>query len=325
MNKNKEKLLALLNIDEQSLNYSLKDNKLYHNKTGLLEESFLMNRLIKVEVGDVWIVYNKQTDTIYYRSHTHSRHNITFDRYEVIDSHLYLFHNNHRYIIKAAGSYLFNKPDYGQILLIEGGIGSHMATYRAHKQVHNERVILGYRLQYIGYPKEGDLDIENYDGTPFHSFECIEEIDNNATFIADAYLDYEFNLTSNYTDFLQSAYLKDKLNTYKNGMSLLSAANEIYTRHRGKIYFFIDDKGQLDFTTNMSITHQLNNWKVWYHIDNIIQHKEKFSSPLFLNFISSFQQHFDEYFKKNEFFVDINIESVDDLETYRSLIDMSKI
>lgn len=325
MNKNKEKLLALLNIDERSLNYSLKDNKLYHNKTGLLDESFLINRLIKDEVGDVWIVYNKQTDTIYYRSQTHSRHNITFDRYEVIDSHLHLFYNNHRYIIKAAGSYLFDKPDYGQVLLIEGGIGSHMATYRSHKQVNNESVILAYRLQYIGYPKEGDLDIENYDGTPFHSFECIEEIDNNVTFIADAYLDYEFNLTSNYTNFLQSAYLKDKLDTYKRGMSLISGANEIYTRHRGKIHFFIDDKGNLDFTTNMSITHKLPSWKVWHHIDLVIKNKESFRSPFFFNFISSFKQSFDEHFKKYEFLVDVNIESVDDLETYRSLIDMSKI
>ena len=267
MNEKKEKLLALLNINEQSINYSLKNNKLYHNKTGLLDESFLLNRLIKDEFGDIWIVYDKASDRIYYRSEINSRYDIHFDRYEVVDSHLHLFHNNIRYVIKNAGSYLFNKPDYGDVLLIEGvigSVGSHMATYLANKQVTSTQILLRYRLQYIGYPKEGDLDIENYDGSSFHSFETLEEVDDNVTFIADAYLDYEFDLTSKYTDILQTSHLKDKLDIYKNGMSLLSESNKNYIRHRGRIHFFIDDKGELDFTTNMMITTNFNNWNSWW-------------------------------------------------------------
>lgn len=325
MNEKKEKLLTFLNIDEHSLNYVLKDNKLYHNNTNILDECFLLNRLIKIEFGDIWIVYNNKSDIISYRSNINSIYDIDFDRYDVIDSDLHLFYNDSRYIIKAAGSYLFDKPDYGDIALINGKVGSHMASYRSFKMLTEEGIFISYRLTYIGYPKEGELDDENFDGQLTHSFECLEDLDGDCIFSADAYLDYEFNLTSKYTAYLASPYLKEKLNIYKNGMALLSSANETYTRHRGRIEFFIDDKGNLDFTANMKITHNLQSWDAWYHIDQIIKHKENFRSPFFLNFISSFQRIFEEHFKKHEFFLDVNIENVDDLEKHRSLIDMSKI
>jgi hypothetical protein len=324
----KELLLQLLNIDEKNINYYLKNNNVSHMDTGIVDLSFLLYSCVKSGLTDVQIVYNQTTDVVSFISYLRSIENIDFDRYEIIKKDLHLFYKGISYVIKDAGLYLFDEPTYLQMSLNENNSGLHTATYRTNKYMTNVGPSLMYRLVYIGYPKIGGYVDDEFDFQYEHSFDALEELDEKNYFVTDAQLDHNFKITSKYLTQKNSKKLDKKLNIYKDSLSLItkgSKINEYYSPIKSRITFFINEDNELDFNLNMQFNHNLYSYSALEQIDKIINYKKHFESNFFIHFLSSFESIFIEYFKKNDFLIDVSINCVDDLLNYRNLMGMAKI
>lgn len=325
--KEKKLLLQLLNIDENKINYYLKNNNVSHTNTGVVDLSFLLYVCVQSRLTDVQIVYNTTTDVVSFVSYLRSVKAIDFDRYEIINKDLHLFYDEIAYVIKDAGLYLFDTPTYLQMVLNETNSGLHTATYRSNKYMTNVGPSMMYRLSYIGYPKIGGVDDE-FDSEYVHSFDSFEEVDEKIHFVTDAQFDPSFKITSPYLTPENSLKLEKKLNIYKDSFSLLTQGfkiNKFYDPVKGKITFFINKDNELDFNINIQFNHKFNDYFALEQIDKIIKNKQHFKSEHFSNFLSSFEIIFIDYFKKNDFLVDVNILCVDDLVNYRNLMGMAKI
>jgi hypothetical protein len=329
MNKaEKDLLLQVLNVDEKNVNYSLKNNNVFHMATGIVDQSFLLYSCVKSGLTDFQIVHNKTTDVVSFISHLRSIKNIDFDRYEIINKDLHLFYDGIAYVIKDAGLYLFDEPTYLQMALNENNSGLHTATYRTHKYMTNVGPSLMYRLVYIGYPKIGGYVDDEFDFQYEHSFDAIEELNEKTYFVTDAQLDHNFRITSKYLTPENSKKFDKKLDIYKESLSLITKGfkiNEYYSPTKSRITFFIDEDNELDFILNMQFNHNLYSYSALEQIDRIINYKKHFESNFFIHFLSSFEVVFTEYFKKNDFLIDVNITCVDDLLNYRNLMGMAKI
>jgi hypothetical protein len=187
---------------------------------------------------------------------------------------------------------------------------------------------LMYRLVYIGYPKIGGYVDDEFDFEYVHSFDAFEENDEKIHFVTDAELDHNFKITSKYLTPENSIQIEKKLNIYKDSLSLLTKGfkiNEYYRPVKGKITFFINEVNELDFNINIQFNHNFNSYFSLEQIDKIIQNKKHFKAEHFSNFLSSFEMIFIDYFKKNDFLIDVKISCIDDLSNYRNLMGMAKI
>lgn len=318
-----EHLTQLLNINIDTINYMVIDNKLYHMNTGSLDESLLLTRMVTLNNKSFNIFYNKETDIITYQVDFAPKNDIAFDRYQIIDTHLFLYKDDLRYVIKN-GNYLFEQPEAGQLLLIDIRSDNHAMSHLINKHVTPNGTLMSYSPQYIGYPEDGLID-DQYSTIHTHSFDHFEIIGDDVFFVTEAYLDYEFELISKYIKFLNATGVEEKLNIYKNSMVLLDNSNQIYERTKGHIKIFINNKGNLDFTANMPIVPKLNGIESWRNVDKVIKHKGVFSSPFFENFINSFNISFENHFKNLQYDINVNISTVDDIINYKVLADMAKI
>lgn len=326
--KEKKLLLQLLNLDEHKINYYLKNNNISHTATGVVDLSLLLYVCVQSGLTDVHIIYNTATDVVSFVPYLRSVKEIDFDRYEIINKDLHLFYNGVSYVIKDAGLYLFDKPTYLQMALNETNSGLHTVTYRSHKYMTNVGPSMMYRLVYIGYPKIGGYVDDEFDFAYVHSFDAFEENDEKIYFVTNAELDRNFKITSKYLTPENSIQIEKKLNIYKDSISLLTKGfkiNEYYHPVKGKITFFINEVNELDFNINIQFNHNLNDYFALEQIDKIIKNKEHFKAEQFSNFLSSFEMMFIDYFKKNDFLIDVKISCIDDLFNYRNLMGMAKI
>lgn len=146
--------------------------------------------------------------------------------------------------------------------------------------------------------------------------------------MTDAELDHNFKITSKHLTPENSIKIEKKLNIYKDSLSLLTKGfkiNECYHPVKSKITFFINEINELDFNINIQFNHKFNDYFALEQIDKIIKNKKHFKAEHFSNFLSSFEMIFIDYFKKNDFLVDVKISCVDDLLNYRNLMGMAKI
>ena len=235
--KEKNLLLQLLNLDEHKINYYLKNNNVSHTATGVVDLSLLLYVCVQSGLTDVQIIYNTTTDVVSFVPYLRSVKEIDFDRYEIINKDLIYF-------------------------------------------------------------------------------------------VTDTELDRNFKITSKYLTPENSIQIEKKLNIYKDSISLLTKGfknNEYYYPVKGKITFFVNEVNELDFNINIQFNHKLNDYVALEQIDKIIKNKEHFKAEQFSNFLSSFEMMFIDYFKKNDFLVDVKISCVDDLLNYRNLMGMVKI
>lgn len=327
-NNKKELLLSLLNVDELKINYHLKDRNVYHTSTGIVDLSFLLYTGLKLGVTDFQIVYNTAADIVTFVSYINSNDNIHFDRYEIHNKDLHLFYQGITYIIKDAGLYLFDKPARLDMQLNEHNSGLHTNTYRTHKYMTGLGPSLLYRLVYIGYPKIGGYADDESDDWYVHSFDALEYSDEETYFLTDAELDRDFIITSKFLNNENSQNLKEKLKIYNKTFGLLTQgfkSNQYYQPKKSRIRFFINQSGQLDFNLNMLFTHKLYEYQALEQIDKILQHRKHFDNDMFINFLISFEDFFKDFFHKNNFEIDVTINSVNDLENYKNLMSMAKI
>lgn len=328
MNQEKDLLLSLLNVDESKINYHLKNGNVSHTATGVVDLSFLLYMGLKTGTNDFQIVYNTSADNVSFFSYLNTNDNIQFDRYEVHNKDLHLFHKEISYIIKDAGLYLFDTPTRLDMRLNENNSGLHTNTYRTQKYMTGIGPSLLYRLVYIGYPKiVGYVDDEaDYDYV--HSFDALEENGEEIYFLTDAELDRDFIITSKFLNNENSQHLKEKLKIYNKTFGLITKgfkSNQYYHPQKSKIRFFINRSGQLDFNLNMLFTHKLYEHQALEQIDKILKNRKHFDNDMFTNFLASFENFFNNYFHTNNFDIDATINSVDDLENYKNLMGMAKI
>lgn len=328
MNQEKDLLLSLLNVDESKINYHLKNGNVSHTATGVVDLSFLLYMGLKTGTNDFQIVYNTSADNVSFFSYLNTNDNIQFDRYEVHNKDLHLFHKNIAYIIKDAGLYLFDTPTRLDMRLNENNSGLHTNTYRTQKYMTGVGPSLLYRLVYIGYPKiVGYVDDEaDYDYV--HSFDALEESGEEIYFLTDAELDRDFIITSKFLNNENSQHLKEKLKIYNKTFGLITKgfkSNQYYHPQKTRIRFFINEIGQLDFNLNMLFTHKLYEHQALDQIDKILKHRKHFDNDMFTNFLASFENFFNNYFHTNNFDIDVTINSVNDLENYKNLMSMAKI
>jgi len=327
-NNKKELLLSLLNVDELKINYHLKDRNVYHTSTGIVDLSFLLYTGLKLGVTDFQIVYNKSADIVTFVSYINSNDNIHFDRYEIHNKDLHLFHQNTTYTIKDAGLYLFDKPTRLDMRLNENNSGLHTNTYRTHKCMTGLGPSLLYRLVYIGYPKIGGYVDDEADDEYVHSFDALEYNGEETYFLTDVQLDYDCVITSKFLNDNNSQHLKEKLNIYKETLGLITKgfkSNQYYHPQKSRIRFFINEIGQLDFQLNMQFTNKLPDYSALEQIDKILKHRKHFDNEMFINFLASFENFFKDYFHKHNFDIEVTINSVNDLENYKDLMSMAKI
>ncbi len=328
MNQEKDLLLSLLNVDESKINYNLKNGNVSHTATGVVDLSFLLYMGLKTGTNDFQIVYNTSADIVSFFSYLNANDNIQFDRYEVYNKDLHLFHKDITYIIKDAGLYLFDTPTHLDIRLNENNSGLHTNTYRTTKYMTGVGPSLLYRLVYIGYPKIGGYVDDESDYNYVHSFDALENSGEKTYFLTDAQLDYDFIITSKFLNNENSKHLKEKLNIYNKTFGLITKgfkSNQYYHPQKSKIRFFINQSGQLDFNLNMLFTHKLYTNQVLEQIDKILKHRTHFDNDMFTNFLASFENFFNNYFHTNNFCIDVTINSVNDLENYKNLMGMAKI
>lgn len=328
MNQEKDLLLSLLNVDESKINYHLKNGNVSHTATGVVDLSFLLYMGLKTGTNDFQIVYNTSADNVSFFSYLNTNDNIQFDRYEVHNKDLHLFHKNIAYIIKDAGLYLFDTPTRLDMRLNENNSGLHTNTYRTQKYMTGVGPSLLYRLVYIGYPKiVGYVDDEaDYDYV--HSFDALEYNCEETYFLTDVQLDYDCVITSKFLNENNSQHLKEKLNIYKKTLGLITKgfkSNQYYHPQKSRIRFFINEIGQLDFHLNMQFTNKLADYSALEQVDKILKNRKHFDNQMFINFLASFENFFNDYFHKHNFDIDVTINSVDDLENYKNLMSMAKI
>lgn len=315
----KKELLKSLNISDKHINYRVIDGQVFHNRSGLSDNNFLLNRTIHVGTDDITLIYYDDKDQIQYRAFN-SAFDITFDSYKVIDNDLYLFHDNIEYVLKNASKFLVDGRAINRQAFQEGCYGEHMIIYRGDSVPTKYGKVISFRFAVAGYPKDEQDYLEN---DYIHSFDYIEQKDNQFKFVSKAYLDTEFNFVCDYIPRLVSNDVKQKLDIYKNGFNLLPYASFVYYPRTDFLYFFINDNGDLDFYANFYFVNKLTGTDVFDDINLIHQNKEIFSSPFFENFIKSFEKPFKDHL--NKFNIDINIQTIDDLLRYKNLVDMHNI
>lgn len=317
----KEDLLKLLQISDQDINYRVTDGQVFHNRTGLIDNNFLLNRTIHMGKDDIILIYYDDKDQIQYRAFN-SALDITFDSYKVIDNDIHLFHDNIEYVLKNASRFLVDGQAINRQAFQEGGYGEHMIIYRGDSVPLNSGKSISFRFAIAGYPKDEQDYLEN---DYMHSFDYIEQKDNQFKFVSKAYLDTEFNFVCDYLPRLKSKTIKQKLEIYKNGFDLLPYAALVYYPRTDFLSFFINDKGDLDFSANFYFVNKLKGIDAFEDIKIINKNKEVFSSPFFENFIKSFKHPFQEYLKTLNFDIDVDIQTIDDLVRYKQIVDMHNI